>query len=29
MTYVEGGPSETEADWRRVADTLRQLHWLT
>jgi hypothetical protein len=25
MTYVEGGPPETEADWRRVADTLRQL----
>src|SRR4029450_920936 len=24
MTYVEGGPPETEADWRRVADTLRQ-----
>ena len=23
MTYVEGGPPETEADWRRVADTLR------
>ena len=21
MTYVEGGPPETEADWRRVADT--------
>jgi Ser/Thr protein kinase RdoA (MazF antagonist) len=29
MSYVEGEPSETEADWRRVADTLRQLHWLT
>ena len=29
MTYVEGGPPETEADWRRVADTLRRLHWLT
>ena len=29
MTYVEGGPPETEADWRRVADTLRQLHRLT
>lgn len=29
MTYVEGGPPETEADWRRVADTLRQLHQLT
>ncbi len=24
MTYVEGGPPETEADWRRVADTLRR-----
>jgi hypothetical protein len=21
MTYVEGRPPETEADWRRVADT--------
>ena len=29
MTYVEGGPPETEADWRRVADTLHQLHRLT
>jgi Ser/Thr protein kinase RdoA (MazF antagonist) len=29
MTYVEGTPPETEADWRRVADTLRQLHRLT
>jgi Ser/Thr protein kinase RdoA (MazF antagonist) len=29
MTYVEGGPPETEADWRRVADTLRQLHRVT
>jgi len=29
MTYVEGGPPETEADWCRVADTLRQLHRLT
>ena len=29
MTYVEGGPPETEADWRRVADTLRRLHELT
>jgi Ser/Thr protein kinase RdoA (MazF antagonist) len=29
MTYVTGGPPETEADWRRVADTLRQLHGLT
>jgi Ser/Thr protein kinase RdoA (MazF antagonist) len=29
MTYVEGGPPKTEADWRRVAATLRQLHQLT
>jgi hypothetical protein len=29
MTYVVGGPPETEADWRRVADMLRQLHRLT
>ena len=29
MTYVEGGPPEAEADWRRVAGTLRQLHRLT
>jgi Ser/Thr protein kinase RdoA (MazF antagonist) len=29
MTYVEGGPPETRADWRRVANTLRQLHRLT
>ena len=29
MTYVEGGPPETEADWRRVAETLRLLHRLT
>jgi Ser/Thr protein kinase RdoA (MazF antagonist) len=29
MTYVDGGPPETGADWRRVADTLRQLHRLT
>jgi Ser/Thr protein kinase RdoA (MazF antagonist) len=29
MTYIEGGPPETEADWRRVADALRQLHRLT
>jgi Ser/Thr protein kinase RdoA (MazF antagonist) len=29
MTYLEGGPPETEADWRRVADALRQLHRLT
>jgi aminoglycoside phosphotransferase (APT) family kinase protein len=29
MTYMEGGPPQTRADWRRVADTLRQLHRLT
>lgn len=29
MTHVDGGPPETEADWRRVADTLRHLHRLT
>ena len=29
MRYVEGGPPETEADWRRVAETLRRLHRLT
>jgi Ser/Thr protein kinase RdoA (MazF antagonist) len=29
MTYVEGGPPETETDWRRVADTLRRLHLIT
>lgn len=29
MTYLEGGPPETKADWRRVADILRQLHRLT
>jgi Ser/Thr protein kinase RdoA (MazF antagonist) len=29
MTYVAGGPPESEADWRRVAGTLRQLHRLT
>ncbi len=29
MTYLEGGPPETEADWCRVADTLRQLHRFT
>ena len=29
MTYVEGRPPETEADWRRVADTLRRLHLMT
>jgi len=29
MTFVEGGPPETEADWRCVAETLRRLHRLT
>ncbi|GAB3922105.1 hypothetical protein GCM10011575_14550 [Microlunatus endophyticus] len=29
MTYLEGGPPETEADWRRVAEALRRLHALT
>jgi Ser/Thr protein kinase RdoA (MazF antagonist) len=29
MTYMEGGPPETNTDWRRVAETLRQLHRLT
>jgi Ser/Thr protein kinase RdoA (MazF antagonist) len=29
MTYVEGTAPETEADWGRVADTLRRLHRLT
>ena len=29
MTFVEGGPPQTQADWRRVADTLRRLHRLT
>ncbi|GLW27754.1 phosphotransferase enzyme family protein [Actinoplanes regularis] len=29
MTYLEGGPPETQADWRRVAGTLRELHRLT
>ncbi|MGH9223625.1 MAG: phosphotransferase enzyme family protein [Acidimicrobiales bacterium] len=29
MTYVQGDPPETEADWRLVADTLRHLHRLT
>src|ERR1019366_8022184 len=29
MTDVEGGPPEAEANWRRVADTLRHLHRLT
>ena len=29
MTYVDGGPPVTGADWRRVADTFRRLHQLT
>jgi Ser/Thr protein kinase RdoA (MazF antagonist) len=29
MAYVEGTAPETGADWRRVGDTLRQLHRLT
>jgi Ser/Thr protein kinase RdoA (MazF antagonist) len=29
MTYVEGGAPESQADWRRVAKMLRQLHRLT
>ena len=29
MSYVEGEPPETEADWQRVAQTLRRLHQLT
>ncbi len=29
MTYVEGVSPQSEADWRRVADTLRQVHDLT
>lgn len=29
MRHLEGGPPQTAADWRRVADTLRQLHRLT
>jgi len=28
-THVEGGPPDSEADWRRVAGTLRRLHRLT
>jgi Ser/Thr protein kinase RdoA (MazF antagonist) len=24
MTYMEGGPPQTRADWRRVAETLRR-----
>lgn len=29
MRYVEGVPPETEADWRRVSETLRELHLST
>ncbi|MEV4074842.1 phosphotransferase enzyme family protein [Nonomuraea fuscirosea] len=29
MSYVEGGPPETEDDWRRAAGELRKLHRLT
>lgn len=29
MTYLEGKAPESEADWGRVADTLRELHRLT
>ena len=29
MKYLEGGPPETAADWRRVAEALRELHRLT
>lgn len=29
MSYVEGVPPETDADWRRVAEFLRQLHAAT
>lgn len=29
MTFLDGGPPETEADWCRVAETLRRLHQLT
>ena len=29
MRYLEGGAPQTEGDWRRVADTLRELHRLT
>lgn len=29
MSYVEGKSPETEADWRRVAETLRRLHDVT
>lgn len=29
MTFVEGDPPRTDSDWRRVAQTLRELHRLT
>jgi Ser/Thr protein kinase RdoA (MazF antagonist) len=29
MRYMEGGPPETAADWRRVADAVRELHRVT
>lgn len=29
MTYIEGRPAETEADWQGVAATLREVHRLT
>lgn len=29
MRYMEGGPPRTAADWRRTAETLRELHRLT
>nr|WP_221373896.1 phosphotransferase [Actinoplanes polyasparticus] len=29
MTFLDGGPPETRADWRRVAGPLRELHRLT
>jgi Ser/Thr protein kinase RdoA (MazF antagonist) len=28
INYMDGGPPETAADWRRVADTVRELHRL-
>jgi Ser/Thr protein kinase RdoA (MazF antagonist) len=29
MTYLDGGPPESAADWRRVAEMLQRLHQLT
>ncbi|MCB0999500.1 MAG: phosphotransferase [Ilumatobacteraceae bacterium] len=29
MTWIDGGPPETAADWRRVAATLREVHRAT